>query len=131
MQKEKKKKKKIINYDTLELQDYLKSCAKNNQKQIFHFRCEIFFSRWNFQRSINMNQKYCTRQCQEELNFTHMTLCHIVREKNMFIFKQLSNWTLEENLTLKQIKIYEPRRRGEIKTLLSSTYIWWSTKCSC
>ena len=89
----------LIKYDTLELQDYLKSCANitlEDQKFIFSFSCEMNVLKSNFKRNINVSQEYCIKQCKEELDNTHLTWCHIMNKENYFKFIHLLNETLEE-----------------------------------
>ena len=111
----------FIKYDTLELQDYLQSCANisfEDQKRIISLRCEMNLIRFNFKRNMNISPEYCIKQCQQELNNPHLTWCRYMKKEQDFRFIHLLNGTLEEKIgTFNQIKMNELKRKGERKTL--------------
>ena len=79
--------------------------------------------RLNFKRNINISPEYCIKQCQQELDNTHLTWCSYMNKENDFRFTHLLNGTLEEKIgTLNQIKMNELTRKEEKKTLWSSPY---------
>ena len=104
-----KEKGRLIKYDELELQDYLQACANisfEDQKRIFSLRCEMNLIRLNFKRNINISPEYCIKQCQQELDNTHLTWCRYMNKENDFRFTHLLKGTLEEKIgTLNQIKM--------------------------
>ena len=56
---------RLINYTTLELQDYLQPCANislEDQQLVFSHRCEINFLKTNFKRNIHINNEYCIKK---------------------------------------------------------------------
>ena len=60
-----------------------------------------------------MNQEYFIKQCQKELDNTHMTWCHFMNKENDL---QVLNETLEEKIgTVKQIKqlLIKKKRRNK------------------
>ena len=60
-----------INYNSLEIQDYLNPCSNislEDQRFIFSLRCEMNPIRKNFTRNINMKQEFCIKLCQKELD---------------------------------------------------------------
>ena len=64
-----------------------------------------------------MNNEYCVKQCQKELDNSHLTWCDSLNRENDFSFIHLLNGTLEEQKgTLKQIKLNESIRVAERKT---------------
>ena len=111
----------LIKYDTLELQDYLQSCANlplEDQQLIFSYRCEMNILKSNFKRNMNIHIEYCIKECKQELDNTHLTWCNIINKNNDFRFTHLLNGTLEEKIgTLNQIKFNELTRSEERKTL--------------
>ena len=121
-----KEKGRFIKYNTLELQDYLQSCANisfEDQKRIISLRCEMNLIRFNFKRNMNISPEYCIKQCQQELNNFHLNWCSHMNKENGFIFIHLLNGTLEEKIwTFNQIKMNELKRKEEKKTLWSSPY---------
>ena len=116
-----KEKGSFIKYNTLELQDYLQPCANisfEDQKLIFSLRCEMNLIRFNFKRNMNISPEYCIKQCQQELNNSHLTWCSHINKENNFRSIQLLNGTLEEKIgTFNQIKMNELKRKEERQTL--------------
>ena len=106
-----------INYNSLEIQDYLNPCSNislEDQRFIFSLRCEMNPIKKNFTRNINMKQEYCTKSCQKELDNQHITWCDKMNEDKDFRFEHLLNGTLQERvLTLKQIKLNDKIRNIE------------------
>ena len=106
-----------INYQTLELQDYLKPCSNlklEDQQYMFSLRCEMNPIKKNFERNMKMTQEYCIKTCQQELNNEHITWWSKINSESDFKYEQLLNGTLQEKIqTLKQIKMNEKIRNGE------------------
>ena len=104
----------LIEYNTLELQDYLKPCANiplEDQQLIFSYRCEMNLLKSNFKRNLNINQEYCIKKCKKQLDNAHLTWCETMNKENDFRFLHLLNGTLEEKIgTLNQIKLKESIR---------------------
>ena len=83
---EKGEKGSLIKYNTLELQDYLQSCANislEDQQLIFSFICEMNVQKSNFRRNMNINIEYCIRECKQELDNTHLTWCNSINKKTI------------------------------------------------
>ena len=116
-----KEKGSFIKCDALELQDYLKPCANisfEDPKQILILRCEMNLLRFNFKRNMNISPESCIKQCQQELNNSHLTWCSYMNKENYFRFIHLFNGTLEEKIgTFNQTKMNELIRKEERKTL--------------
>ena len=98
-----KEKGSFITYDTLELQDYMQPCANisfEDQKIVFIFRCEINIIIFNFKRSMAISPEYCIKQCQQQLNNSHLTLCSYMNKEKDFRCIHLLNGTLEEKMEI-------------------------------
>ena len=61
---------RLINYTTLELQDYLQPCANislQDQQLVFSLRCEMNVLKTNFKRNNNISNEYCIKKCQKRI----------------------------------------------------------------
>ena len=90
-----------IDYNSLEIQDYLNPCyniSLEDQPFIFTLRCEMNPINKNFNRNINIKQKYCIESCQKELDNQHITWCDKMNEDKDFRFEQLLNETTQERI---------------------------------
>jgi hypothetical protein len=103
-----------IQYNNLELQDYLNPCSNINledQRLMFSLRCEMNPLKSNFRRNMEMKEEYCVQECGKELDNSHITWCDILNTKEDYTYENLLNGTLEEKIgTLNQIKQNEKRR---------------------
>ena len=88
-----------IDYNSLEIQDYLNPCyniSLEDQRFIFTLRCEMNPIKKNFNRNINMNRNTASNHA----------WCDKMNEDKDFRFEQLLNGTIQERIqTLKQIKL--------------------------
>ena len=105
---EKYTKGKHIEYNELELQEYLTPSANLNleqQREIFSFRCKMNLLKEFFSNMIELESEKLVSKFQSVLNNCHMTWCPILNEESEYKYKHLLNETITE-----QIKTYQQTR---------------------
>ena len=94
-----------IDYNNLELQDYLNPCSNMNledQRLVFSLRCEMNPLKTNFRRNMKMKEEYCVTECMKELDNSHITWCEILNKTEDYRYENLLNGTLEEKFRIRE-----------------------------
>ena len=76
-----------IQYQTLEIQGYLKPCSNLNlkdRKYILSLRCEMNPIKNNFERIIKIKQEYCIKAGLKEINYEHIMDASFELSKSTF-----------------------------------------------
>ena len=90
-----------IEYHAIELQDYLNPFSNlgiEEQQYIFSLRCEVNPLRENFKRNTNIEKIHCVKNCQAELDNTHLVFCPKLNENPEINFSKILKGTLPQKI---------------------------------
>ena len=110
-----------IQYNSLELQDYLSPSSNisiENQRFLFSIRCEMNMLKSNFTRNKSINSTFCINSCKKELNNEHLVYCKESNGNSSLRYENILNGSLQDKVeTLNQVKLNEKKRNLEKETL--------------
>ena len=89
----------LINYDSLECQDYLNPCSNltiKEQRYLFSLRSEMNPLSTNFNRNKNINPIYCVNSCKTILDNQHLVFCPILNQNSEINFLKILNGTISD-----------------------------------
>jgi hypothetical protein len=89
----------LINYESLEAQDYLNPCFNfklEEQRYLFSLRSEMNPLSTNFKRNKNMNETFCVKTCESLLDNQHLVLCQILNPNSNITYMKILNGNISE-----------------------------------
>ena len=110
-----------IQYNSLELQDYLGPSSKisiENHRFLFSIRCEMNILKSNFKRNNSIISTFCIKSCNKELDNEHIVYCKELNENSSLRYEDILNGSLQDKIeALNQVKQNEYNRNLEKETL--------------
>ena len=111
----------LINYDSLECQDYLNPCSNltiKEQRYLFSLRSEMNPLSTNFNRNKNINPIYCVNSCKTILDNQHLVFCPILNQNSKINFLKILNGTISDkkealHQTMENERIRNPKIENE------------------
>ena len=105
----------LIDYDSLEVQDYLNPSSNmkiENQRYLFSLRSEMNLLHSNFSRNKSIKPTFCVKEYNIELNNEHLNYCPILNKNSDINYSKFLNGTVTEKIeALNQTKDNEEEKK--------------------
>ena len=90
-----------IQYNSLELQDYLSPSSNislENQRFLFSIRCEMNILKLNFTRNKSIVSTFCINSCKKELNNELLVYCKELNGNSLLRYEDILNGSLQDKV---------------------------------